>query len=310
LAIITVSRQFGAGGEVVGRIIAKKLGFLLVNQDVINEGLTSLGLPAQAFRFDKTLKKDVDSEKKRMFYLTALHEFIMDLAAKESIVLLGRGGQFLFQNHSDAFHIRIQAPLELRVQWIQEIKLLDKKEALRLVQEKDRSKKRFTREVFKHSWMDIELFDLVLNTGKLSPQRAAKVATQAYMLRKKDLAVNKDEGTSEKQEITAPEVRFMHPSEEEFARVLDFYKIPWQYEPRTFALQWDSNNQVTEAFSPDFYLPDFNLFVELTTQRQKLVWKKNKKVRRLKELYPDINIKIVYGKDYRSLLKKFGIDED
>jgi hypothetical protein len=71
--------------------------------------------------------------------------------------------------------------------------------------------------------------------------------------------------------------RFMHPSEAEFAHVLDFYNIPWEYEPHTFSLQWDDEGKVTEAFTPDFYLPDFNLYVELTTQRQKLVWKKNKK---------------------------------
>jgi hypothetical protein len=102
--------------------------------------------------------------------------------------------------------------------------------------------------------------------------------------------------------------RFMHPSEAEFAHVLDFYNIPWEYEPHTFSLQWDDEGKVTEAFTPDFYLPDFNLYVELTTQRQKLVWKKNKKIRLLKELYPEVNVKIIYGRDYRSLLKKFGID--
>lgn len=310
MAVITVSRQFGAGGDLVGKIIAKKLGFLLVDREVINEGLASLGLPPQSFVFEKSSTKDAWLEKKRAFYLTALHEFLTDLAKKESIVLLGRGGQFLFRDFEDAFHILIQAPLAQRVQWVREIYGLDEKTALRLVQEKDQSRKRFTRVVFKHSWMDTEMFDLVINTGKLTPQRAAKIAVQAFLLKKKAHSTRETgQKPAEGEAGTREEISFMHPSEQEFARVLDFYKIPWQYEPRTFPLEWDSEGNVTEAFTPDFYLPDLNMYVELTTQRQKLTWKKNRKLRRLKELYPEVNAKIVYGKNFRTLLKKFGIDE-
>ena len=61
------------------------------------------------------------------------------------------------------------------------------------------------------------------------------------------------------------------------------------------------------SFTPDFYLPDFDLYIELTTMSQKLVTKKNRKVRRLKELYPEVNIKIFYQKDFRALLARFGI---
>ncbi|MBE3582654.1 MAG: cytidylate kinase family protein [Limnochordaceae bacterium] len=100
--------------------------------------------------------------------------------------------------------------------------------------------------------------------------------------------------------------QFAHPSESEFARLLDFYGVPWEYEPLTFPLEWDDKGQVTEAFTPDFYLPALDLFLELTTMKQGLVTKKNKKVRRLRELYPDIHIKVFYSRDYRMLLKKLG----
>jgi hypothetical protein len=179
-----------------------------------------------------------------------------------------------------------------------------------MIQEKDRLKKRFTQEVFKHSWMDMEMFDLVINTGKISPQRAAKLVVQGFKLRKKELlSMESEEKIQKNLQENKEKVNFMHPSEKEFARVLDFYKIPWEYEPRTFPLQRDSEGKVTEAFSPDFYLPASKLFVELTTQRQKLVGKKNKKIRRLKELYPDVNFKIIYGRDYHNLLKKLGLDK-
>ena len=102
-------------------------------------------------------------------------------------------------------------------------------------------------------------------------------------------------------------VRFAHRSEAEFAKILDFYGIRWQYEPRSFPLEWDERGRVIESFSPDFYLPEYDLFIELTTLKQSLVTRKNRKVRRLRELYPGVNIKIFYGRDFRQLLLKYGL---
>ena len=100
-------------------------------------------------------------------------------------------------------------------------------------------------------------------------------------------------------------VSFAHASEEEFARILDFYHIAWQYEPRTFAIEWDADGNVTKSFTPDFYLPEHDLYIELTTLKQSLVTKKNRKVRLLRELYPDVVIKVLYASDYRKLVEKF-----
>ncbi|TMJ13973.1 MAG: hypothetical protein E6H02_04160 [Bacillati bacterium ANGP1] len=102
-------------------------------------------------------------------------------------------------------------------------------------------------------------------------------------------------------------VRFANRSEEEFAKILDFYGIRWEYEPRTFPLEWDDRGRVIESFNPDFYLPEVDLFIELTTLKQSLVTRKNRKVRRLRELYPGVNIKIFYGRDFRQLLLKYGL---
>jgi hypothetical protein len=103
---------------------------------------------------------------------------------------------------------------------------------------------------------------------------------------------------------------FAHPSEAEFARILDFYKIPWQYEPKTFPIQWDAQGRVLESFTPDFYLPDQDLYIELTTRKQSLVTKKNRKVRLLRQLYPEVNVKIFYGRDFQHLLRKYGRVEE
>ncbi|MCA9984774.1 MAG: hypothetical protein KDE09_17770 [Anaerolineales bacterium] len=106
-----------------------------------------------------------------------------------------------------------------------------------------------------------------------------------------------------------PSVQFVHPIEAEFARILDYYHIAWEYEPRTFALEWDAAGRVTQAFSPDFYLPAQDLYVELTTLRPKLVTKKNRKIRRMQELYPEINIKLLKRSDLRDMMVKYGMDE-
>ncbi|MGQ9553550.1 MAG: hypothetical protein ACUVWR_05505 [Anaerolineae bacterium] len=113
-----------------------------------------------------------------------------------------------------------------------------------------------------------------------------------------------------KNSVKAPAVRFVNSSEEEFARLLDYYHIEWQYEPRSFPLQWDSEGRVLEAFTPDFYLPEQDLYVELTTMKQSLANRKNRKLRRLQELYPEIHIKLLYRGDYQSLLAKYGLASD
>ena len=100
--------------------------------------------------------------------------------------------------------------------------------------------------------------------------------------------------------------RFAHASEAELARILDYYQVDWQYEPRSFPILWNLDGAVVESFAPDFYLPEMDLYLELTTLRQSLVRKKNRKLRRLRELYPMVRIKLFYGKDFRALLLKYG----
>jgi hypothetical protein len=106
------------------------------------------------------------------------------------------------------------------------------------------------------------------------------------------------------------DIAFAHASERVAAEILDFYRIRWQYEPRTFPIEWDGQGNVISSFSPDFYLIDFDLYIELTTMSQKLVTKKNRKLRRVKELYPEVNVKIFYQKDFRRLLARFGVPSE
>ncbi|HEX8220494.1 MAG TPA: hypothetical protein VF914_14955 [Chloroflexia bacterium] len=120
------------------------------------------------------------------------------------------------------------------------------------------------------------------------------------------LEVPSQEPTTKQGIITVGGIDFHHASEAEFARLLNYYGIDWQYEPHQFPLQWRDGRPV-EMFRPDFYLTEYDMYIELTTMRQALVRRKNRKLRLLRALYPEINIKLLYRRDYQRLLERFGI---
>ena len=101
--------------------------------------------------------------------------------------------------------------------------------------------------------------------------------------------------------------RFASPAELECAKVLDYYGIPWLYEPRTFVLEEDEDGRVREAFAPDFYLPEQDLYLEITVMKQSLVTRKNRKLRKMKERYPDVNVKLFYKRDIERLGQRYGL---
>jgi hypoxanthine phosphoribosyltransferase len=109
--------------------------------------------------------------------------------------------------------------------------------------------------------------------------------------------------------LKSSSIRFAHASERQFAQLLDFYGIEWEYEPTSFDLEWNKEGRVLQRFTPDFFLPEYDLYIEITTLSQKLVTKKNRKVRRLRERYPEITCKIFYQRDYLTLVTKYGLED-
>jgi hypothetical protein len=102
--------------------------------------------------------------------------------------------------------------------------------------------------------------------------------------------------------------RFANRAELECAKVLDYYGVPWEYEPTTFVLERDGEGRVTEAFTPDFYLPEQDLYLEVTVMKQQLVTRKNRKLRKLRERYPGVNAKLFYKRDLESLAERLRLD--
>jgi hypothetical protein len=171
-----------------------------------------------------------------------------------------------------------------------------------------------------------DLFDLVLNAESLtSDQMVELIETTVTSAGLKERGYLSAEAAAQLQfqmrlklahygivptgSITLRKKMFAHQSEELFANLLDFYRIAWEYEPRSFPIQWDRDGNVLESFTPDFYLPEMDLYVELTTMKQSHVTKKNRKVRLLRELYPHFNVQIFYQKDFENLIFKYGLAE-
>ena len=163
----------------------------------------------------------------------------------------------------------------------------------------------YTREPRKFSQADKDFLATVANIAAITLEK-----TELYQVLKTEHeeTVTQRRRLTETPKLPASSLRpssFGHPSEEEFAKLLDFYRIEWLYEPRSFPLAWQ-DNKIVEMFTPDFYLPELDIYIELTTLKQSLITEKNRKLRRLRELYPEINIKLLNKSDYLRLLAKYG----
>jgi hypoxanthine phosphoribosyltransferase len=102
--------------------------------------------------------------------------------------------------------------------------------------------------------------------------------------------------------------RFANQAEAECARILDYYRIVWEYEPTSFVLERDDEGRVSEAFTPDFYLPEQDLYLEITVMKQSLVTRKNRKLRKLRALYPGVRVKLFYRRDVQRLAERYRLD--
>ena len=314
MGVITISREFGSGGETIARLVAEKTRFLLVNKETITRGLAEHGIEKPAPKLE-TLFKEQQKEKEVKNHIEAMHEYIYDLAIRNNLVILGRGGVILFRDYPPALHVKVIAQFTHRVKRVAKLYDLKIDTAVKLVKEQDRDSTKYYRQLFDINWTNLRAFDLVLNTEKMGLEDAADMIVSAYHIHAEPRELRDGSNgieLEERQFIAATEEteHFMHPSEEEFARMLDFYRIRWAYEPKTFILEWDSEGNIVEAFSPDFYLVDQDLYVELTTQKPKQAWKKNRKIRRMKELYPDIQVRLIDKKGFESMLRKHSIDQD
>jgi hypothetical protein len=312
MALIAVSGHPGCRFEEVARLSAQRLGFELLTQSRI-AGLIEAEFGAGAKSPDKA-------------YASLVTSILARLATEHHLVYCGVGGEVQARHFPGTLRVHVVAPENVRIGNLMLDGRLDRPAARGLLLELESADRADRKAKLGKTRATAELFDLVLNAESLSSEQMAELMETAVAsggLKERGYLSHAAEaqlqfqmrlrlarfGIVPRGNITLRNKMFAHPSEEMFANLLDFYRIPWEYEPRSFPVHFDANGGVLEAFTPDFFLPEFNLYVELTTMKQSLTTRKNRKVRLLRQLYPDLNIQVFYQKDFENLIFKYGLAE-
>ena len=312
MALITISGEPGCREEEVARAAAQRLGFELVTE-IRLRALISQEFGAETPISDKAWRP-------------ALLSVLARLATEHNLVVCARGVEYVFRNFLGVLRVQIVAPESRRIGTLMLDHRLDRPAARNLLREleskeKAERKRRFGRAITPPEMFDLlfnaefletdhiaELIECAVRTRGLLEQGLLSAAADAQLQFQARLQLSRY-GIMPAGAATLKRVTFYHPSEEIFANLLDFYRIAWEYEPNSFPVQWDNDGKVLEAFTPDFYLPEFDLYVELTTMKQALVTRKNRKVKLLRAIYPHINIQVFYQKDFQNLIFKYGLAE-
>lgn len=303
MVFLTISRQTGSLGKEISGLLAKKLDLTLITHDfVVNQWLPEIADKHELHMLKESPGFYLNLSSQGLTFAEHIENRLKSYISEQPAIIFGLGAQIIFSHHPEAIHVRIIASDEVRTGRVMYNLHLDRSNAERFLELTDRKHKRYISTIYHRDWSDPSLYGITLNTDFIGIEEGA--AFLAYYVRNKQLY-------SPAAECPSPDgkkpIIFKHPSEEEFAGILDMYHLDWEYEPRTFPIQWDEEGNVTMAFSPDFYLPRFNTFIELTTMSQKYASEKKKKVKLLKRLYPGTNINIVFKNDFYSLLERFGI---
>jgi cytidylate kinase len=310
MALIAVSGHPGCRYEEVARITALRLGFELLTQSRIRT------LTGEEFGSDLPIPDKA--------YPSLVTSVLGRLCTEHHVVYCAVGGEVQARHFPGMLRVHVVAPENVRIGNIMLDSRIDRPAARELLLQLELSDRADRKAKFGKTRATADLFDLVLNAESLSSEQMAELIETAVVssgLKERGCLSLAAEAQLQFQmrlklarfgivppdKITLRKKMFANQSEEIFANLLDFYRIAWEYEPRSFPIQMDQNGNALEAFTPDFYLPEFDLYVELTTMKQAHVTRKNRKVRLLRELYPHINIQVFYQKDFENLIFKYGL---
>jgi cytidylate kinase len=312
MALIAVSGQPGCRFEEVARISAHRLGLELVNESRIN------GLIERDFGANGSVPSKARAD--------LVASILARLSTEYHLVYCAAGAEMISRQFPGALRVQVVAPDSLRVGNLMLDRCLERPAARQLLRELDAAQRAQYKTMFGRATSPPYWFDLILNAESMDSEQMVELiqsSMRALGLKERGFLSPAAEAQIQFQfrlrlarhgivppgAVHLPGKTFAHPSEQIFANLLDFYRIAWEYEPRCFPVQWDAGGRVSESFSPDFYLPEFDLYVELTTMKQALVTRKNRKIRLLRQLYPHLNIQVFYQKDFENLIFKYGLAE-
>ncbi len=312
MGLITVSGEPGSRHEEVARLTGQRMGFELLNESRLS------AMIAEEFGAGTAIAD-------RAWRHAAGH-VLARLATEHHLVVEANGAELLFRGYPNWLRVAVVAPEARRVGAIMIDRRLERPAARQLLREVEQARRQERKRRFGRVSAPAVGFDLTLNSETLDSEHMAALIEEAARIRgireqgllsataaaqiqfqiRLQLARH---GIAPAGQASLKRSPFSHPSEQIFANLLDFYRIAWEYEPHSFPIQWDRDGKVLEAFTPDFYLPEFDMYVELTTMKQSLVTKKNRKIKLLKAIYPQVNIQVFYQKDIQNLIFKHGLAE-
>jgi cytidylate kinase len=310
MALIAVSGHPGCRFEEVARFSAQRLDYELLTQSRIHL------LTGEEFGEGTVIPDKA--------YPSLVTSILARLATEHHIVYCAMGGELQAKHFPGTLRVHVVAPENVRIGNLMLDHRLERPAARQMLLDLEAADRADRKAKFGKTRATADLFDIVLNSEALTTEQMAEFvvgAVAAAGLAERGFLSPAAEqqlqfqmrlklaryGIVPSGNVTLRSKMFAHPSEEMFANLLDFYRLAWEYEPRSFPVSYDQDGAVLEAFTPDFYLPEFDLYVELTTMKQSLVTRKNRKVRLLRELYPHLNIQIFYQKDFENLIFKYGL---
>ena len=312
MAVVTVSGEPGCRTREVAQLAAQRLGFTHLSAE----------------RVESMLEEEFGSESvlNSKSWADMAASLLLRAATESHLVIGVDGAERIFRDFPALLRVRVVAPLQRRIGNIMLDDGLERGPARQQLAMREKAAAAARRTRFGRATAAPESFDVIVNAEAMDGQQLARYislavevkgireygrlskaaeAQQQFQLR---FQLSR-EGIHPKGRADLRRAQFSHPSEEIFANLLDFYRIDWEYEPKSFPIAWDEQGRVLESFTPDFYLPESNRYVELTTMKQSLVTKKNRKIRLLREIYPHIQIQVFYQKDLQDLIFKYGLVE-
>lgn len=302
MAIITISRQSGSLGREITEQLSSKLDMQLITRERLLSELSEIANSSELKMLEQSPKFFLSEAKDGLTFKDHVEKKLNEEALKTPSIILGMGSQIIFSDSPDVLKVRIIASSETRIRRFGKKYGLGEKEALQLLQQNDKRHRKYIYTLYGVDWSDPLYYDLIINTDKMSVEYCVELISLSFEGKSNMPSIN---SLDDQDVLHEAKPDFKHPAEQEFANILNMYGIDWEYEPKTFPVKWDAEGNVTMAFSPDFYLTKFDTYIEITTMDQRYVTTKNKKVKLIRELYPGINITIVYKKDFYSLLERF-----
>ena len=307
MAIVTISRQQCSYGNEIAEALSRRLGWEVLTRDrILSDIFGRIATPTELYMLSESPASYHAKTRDGIRFIDHLRDELLRMTADRSVILVGFGSPFLFDGQEDVIRIRVQTPLEVRVARLMKQYHVTESEAVTILRTSDRKQRRFISTVYGiPDFTDPMHYDLVLNTARQTVDEAAAAAFAMIGARETNEALREQTDDPPVRGGVNGSIPFKNPEEVEFARILDTYHIEWVYEPKTFPIEWDIDGNVKLAFTPDFYLPKLDLYLELTIMNQKYVSRKNRKAKKLRELYPGIDVRIVYKKDFQSLIERF-----